>query len=287
MTGPKAAAMSMGPQERGHDRGRELLRWGACLIAVLAVHAAGAATILDWSKPAPPMAAPPPAIMIDLGDAQPAPPPPPPQQVAIEPPRPTPAIEPPTPPQPESPKVEVPKVESEVALDQVKPKPPEAQKKKKKKREKPKPAEAPPPPVPVKPVEDSKETAQVPIKPAEQAQAQSEAAEAAKKEAEMASLAAAMEAQKNWESQVSAHLISFKRSPRMRHHRPMTAYIDVAIDRQGQILSRAVAQSSGDHRLDDAALALVDRANPLPPPPAEYDETRLHAIKLPIVFMPK
>ena len=286
MTGRKAAAVTM-PDGPGHSRGKEVLRWGACLIAVLAVHAAGAATMLDWSKPAPPVALPPPAVMIDLGEAQPAPPPPPPQQAAIEPPRPVPAIEPPTPPQPETPKVEVPKVESEVALDQVKPKPPEVKKKKKKKKEKPKPAETPPQPVPAKPVEDVKETAQVPVKPPAQAQAQSDAAEAARKQAEMASLAAAMAAKKNWESQVAAHLIKFKRSTRMRQRRPMTAYIDVAIDRQGQILSRRVSQSSGDDRLDDAALSLVDRANPLPAPPPAYEESRLHAIKLPIVFMPK
>jgi protein TonB len=286
MSGRKAAAMTLDGQ--GHGTGKEVLRWSACLIAVLVVHAAGAATMLDWSKPAPPVELPPPAVMIDLGETQPAPPPPPPpQQAAIEPPRPTPAIEPPTPPQPETPKVEVPKVESEVALDQVKPKPPEAPKKKKKKKEKPKPAETPPPPVPAKPVEDVKETAQVPIKSTQPSQAQSDAAEAARKQAEMASLAAAATAKKNWESQVAAHLIKFKRSTRMRQRRPMTAYIDVAIDRQGQILSRTVSQSSGDDRLDDAALSLVDRANPLPAPPPEYEDSRLHAIKLPIVFMPK
>jgi protein TonB len=282
MRGHGASVISAADNDLGTARG-EIFRWGACLLAVLAVHAAGAATLVDWRKPLPPLELPPPAVMIDLGEMQPAPSPP--QLAAFEPLRPIPRPEPPTPPPPEAPKLEVPEVESEIALDQAKPKPPEPQKKKKKqKKEKPKPVETPPV-MPAKPVEAAKETVAVPAKPA-QAEQGAEAIAAAKKEAEMASLAAAAAAA-NWESQVAAHLGKFKRSPRMRHRRAMTAYIDVAIDRQGQILSRAIAQSSGDERLDEAALALVDRADPLPAPPPAYEESQLRAIKLPIVFTPR
>jgi protein TonB len=258
------------------------LRWGGCLLLVLLAHAAGAASILDWSKPVPPMQLPPPAIMIDLGAAQPAPPPPP-RQPAIEPPRPI----PPTPPAPEMPKVEVPQVKSEVALEQRKPEKPRLEQKKKRK-EKPKPAEKPPLPTPPQSVAKAPETPTVaPAKPVEQGQIQDASTTAAKAQESAASAAASAVAMKNWESLVAAHLIKHKRSQRMRHRQPMTAYVHVAINRQGQILARNVMQSSGDERLDQAALDLIDRANPLPPPPADYADGRLQSINLPVVFTPR
>ncbi len=260
----------------------EMLRWGGCLVLVLLVHAAGAASLLDWSKPVPPMELPPPAIMIDLGAAQPAPPPPPPQQAVIEPPRPV----QPTPPVPEQPKVEVPQVKSEVALEERRPEKPKVEQKKKPKEKKSKPAEKPPVPTP-QPVAKAPETpAVVPAKPVEQSQIQEASTSAAKAQESAASAAASAAAMKNWESLVAAHLFKHKRSLRMRQRQPMTAYIHVAIGRQGQILSRNVAQSSGDDRLDEAALNLIDRANPLPPPPPDYADARLQSINLPVVFTP-
>jgi len=263
---------------------QEMLRWGGCLLLVLLAHAAGAASLLDWSKPVPPMEPLPPAIMIDLSMPQPAPSPP--QQAAIEPPRPMPPVppQPEMPPQPEVPKVEMPKVESEVALAQRKPDKPKVEKKKPKR--KPKPVETPRP-VPQITEKAEQQAAAAPSKSADQAQSQESRESAAKKQESAASAAASAQAKLTWESQVAAHLIKFKRSPRMRYRQPMTTYVQVAIDRQGQVLSLHIIRSSGDDRLDEAAMAMIDRANPLPAPPPDYEDTRLKSINLPVVFTPR
>ncbi|MET1027379.1 MAG: TonB family protein [Dongiaceae bacterium] len=264
---------------------QETLRWGGGLLFVLLAHAAGAASLLDWSQSAPPIEPPPPAIMIDLGMAQPAPPPPAPQ-ASIEPPR----VMPPAPPQPamlpqpEMPKVEVPKVESEVALAQPKPDKPKVEKKQP--RRKPKPAETPP--LPSRQAEKiEQQAAASPAEPAEQMQSQERSDSAARKQESAASAAASAQAKLTWETQVAAHLIKFRRSPRMRYRQPMTAYVQVAIDRQGHVLSRQITRSSGDDRLDESAMAMIDRANPLPAPPSDYEDTRLKSINLPVVFTPR
>lgn len=47
-----------------------------------------------------------------------------------------------------------------------------------------------------------------------------------------------------------------------------TVYIRIRIDRSGRVLSAAVAQSHRLDPLDAAALDLVHRTAPLPPPPS-------------------
>ncbi len=42
-----------------------------------------------------------------------------------------------------------------------------------------------------------------------------------------------------------------------------------SMDRHGKVLSANIAQSSGFDTLDQEALALIHRAEPLPPPPDE------------------
>ncbi len=42
-----------------------------------------------------------------------------------------------------------------------------------------------------------------------------------------------------------------------------------SLDRKGRVVSMSIARSSGYRALDDEVLALLERAQPLPPPPAE------------------
>ena len=48
-----------------------------------------------------------------------------------------------------------------------------------------------------------------------------------------------------------------------------------SIDRQGRVLTSRIVHSSGSDALDDEALALVKRAQPLPPPPAGLADDQL------------
>jgi TonB family protein len=49
--------------------------------------------------------------------------------------------------------------------------------------------------------------------------------------------------------------------------------VSFALDRQGHVRSTSVAKGSGDPAFDQAALAMVDRADPVPqPPPVVADE---------------
>jgi len=65
---------------------------------------------------------------------------------------------------------------------------------------------------------------------------------------------------------VAAHLQRFKRAPKGGGNG--TAVVSFTIDRSGRVLSRSVAKSSGSSALDEAALALINRADPLPRFPA-------------------
>ncbi len=55
------------------------------------------------------------------------------------------------------------------------------------------------------------------------------------------------------------------------------------MDRSGKVLSYEVVGSSGSPALDEAARALIRRAQPLPPVPADYPGETLDLI-VPVVF---
>lgn len=56
-----------------------------------------------------------------------------------------------------------------------------------------------------------------------------------------------------------------------------------ALDRAGRVVAASVARSSGHPALDAEALALVRRAEPLPPPPPEMEGPTV-ALTVPISF---
>ena len=62
-----------------------------------------------------------------------------------------------------------------------------------------------------------------------------------------------------------AHLNRFKRFPSGAS--PGTVQVAFSIDRGGRVLSARLVRGSGDAALDEEAVAMIRRANPVPPPP--------------------
>jgi protein TonB len=74
-----------------------------------------------------------------------------------------------------------------------------------------------------------------------------------------------------WLGAVSAALARHRSYPaRLRVDRVTgVVLLRFSVDRAGHVLARTVERSSGNAELDNLALALLARADPLPPPPAE------------------
>ena len=73
----------------------------------------------------------------------------------------------------------------------------------------------------------------------------------------------------NWTSQLVAALERQKRYPSEARGDHGTAQLAFNVDRQGGVHNARITRSSGSSVLDHEALALVQRAQPLPPPPPE------------------
>lgn len=237
------------------DTGRryEIGRWTISIAIVLALHLAVALVLISRPMGLEPPAAPPAAVLIDLAPpapppapAPPSPPEPPPPPQAMQPPLPPP---PPIPDEPPAPPPPLPPPPKAVVL----PKPPPPLPK----PPKPRPVVEQPPPQPAPPV------VQPPPRPAP-----SPPPVAAPAGPPPAAIAAA---RANWSSQLSAALQRSKRYPRAAQEQRQqgTAALSFVVDRNGRVLSASIARSSGFPLLDEEVLALVQRAQPLPPAPAE------------------
>ena len=266
----------------GHSWQQEggIARWGGALATILVLHAgAGLSGFIVWDHTDPPMP-PPAAIMLELMPVPAAPPAP---QVTA-PPEPTttppePEIDltqllppiselPLTPPDIPEPEVVLPKPEpvkkkvEEPKIEKPKEKP------KKDKVEKPKPKPEPQP-------EPEPEVVQKPTQQAVQQQAakpaapvQPSATPAAPSAAEVARVNAA---KVTWRGILEAHLQKFQKYPRSAQRRNIegTVWLRFRMDRAGKVLSYAVERTSEHDVLDEATLAMIERAQPLPPLPAD------------------
>lgn len=89
-----------------------------------------------------------------------------------------------------------------------------------------------------------------------------------------------------WEDDLLARLANLKRYPAAarRAHQQDTVMVRFVIDRTGQVLSAEVVKSKGIAVLDAEARALVRRAAPLPPPPAEVAGDAIQLI-VPVQFI--
>lgn len=79
----------------------------------------------------------------------------------------------------------------------------------------------------------------------------------------------------DWQARLAARLARFRTYPPEARSRGETGTVRVlfTLDAQGQVLSVRVTGSSGHADLDAAALQMVHRASPLPPPPARAERT--------------
>jgi protein TonB len=260
----------------GHSWQQEggVARWGGALATILALHVgAGLSGFIVWNHTEPP---PPAAIMLELmpvpaappapqvtAPPDPTPPPPEPEVDLAQPLPPIPEL-PLTPPdipevvlptpEPEKKTVEEPKLE----------KPKEKPKREKVEKPKPKPDPEAEPEVVQKPtqqtVQQQAAKAAAPVQPS--------TAPAAPSAADVARVSAA---KVTWQGILEAHLRKFQKYPRsaLRRNVEGTALIRFRMDRDGKVLSYTIERTSEHEVLDEAALAMIERAQPLPPLPDE------------------
>lgn len=89
----------------------------------------------------------------------------------------------------------------------------------------------------------------------------------------------------NWKSSLVARLERYKRYPSEAQARGEqgVAQLAFSVDRSGGVHNARILRSSGSDVLDRATLALVTRAQPLPPPPPEIRGAQI-AIVVPIRY---
>ena len=242
------------------------LRWGACLVLVLGLHAGLVMVLLRRAPlPALPVAAPD-AVMLELAPA-PAPAQPPAQD---------------TPPQPAAPPLPTPELPLPVEPPPVRlPNPAVAL-----------PEPPPPPPAPKRPVPPWPAPRPQPPRPA-QASPPGQASEAPAPSVAPASApppaapaaASSPSALPGWRSELVGRLQRAKRYPGAAQARDEqgAAAVTFTIDRSGHVLSARLVRSSSSEALDEEAVAMVHRADPLPPVPAELPGGTL-TLTVPVTF---
>jgi len=89
----------------------------------------------------------------------------------------------------------------------------------------------------------------------------------------------------NWKSQLMAQLERNKRYPSEAQSRGEQGIAQLAfsVDRSGGVHNARIVRSSGSNVLDQATLAMVERAAPLPPPPPEITGNQI-PISVPIRY---
>ena len=261
-------------------------RWGGAFAAILTLHVgAGLSGFIVWNHTEPP-APPPAAIMLELmpvpaaprapqvtAPPEPTPPPPPEPDLAQLLPVPDLPLTPPDIPKPE---VALPKPESEKKkVEEAKPEKPK-EKPKKEKAEKPKPKLEPDPAPEEVQQEPAPELAQQQAVKAA-APVQPSAVPAAPSAADAARVS---NAKVTWQAILEAHLRKFRKYPRsaLRRNIEGTVLIRFRMDRDGKVLSYSVERTSDHAVLDEAALAMIERANPLPPLPDEVPDESIELI---------
>jgi periplasmic protein TonB len=90
-----------------------------------------------------------------------------------------------------------------------------------------------------------------------------------------------------WQKEVFALLKRNLRYPPKAAARGQTgvAHLSFTLDRQGRVVDSRIVRSAGIAELDQEALALLRRAQPLPVPPPELPDERV-TVNAPIRFMP-
>ena len=89
-----------------------------------------------------------------------------------------------------------------------------------------------------------------------------------------------------WQKELIAHLDKHKRYPAERTQKNAEIIVNFTLDRLGHVVSATVVKGSGDPVFDEAALAMVHRSDPVPPPPPLVADEGL-SFTLPVIFRVK
>jgi protein TonB len=229
----------IGTKTFSFSRWPEAARWGACFALAIAFHAAGAAALFArWTEDSN-LVAGTAVVMVDLAP------------VAV-----SPNIATDVAPGPLQQEAE-PEVQPEKPIEKVElPPDPQAE-----------PVVAMTPPKPIEPPKEKKPKQKHASLASMPSRADQQANQAA---APMPGVSSRnSDAAPNWKTQLVAALERQKRYPSEAHGDQGTAQLAFNVDRQGNVHNARVTRSSGSSVLDHEALALVQRAQPLPPPPPE------------------
>jgi TonB family protein len=94
---------------------------------------------------------------------------------------------------------------------------------------------------------------------------------------------AARAAKLTWQKTLMAHLNRHKRYPSGAGRRSAEVAVTFTLDRLGHVVAASVKRSAGDRAFDEAALTMMRRADPVPPPPATTADEGL-TFEVPVMF---
>jgi len=77
-----------------------------------------------------------------------------------------------------------------------------------------------------------------------------------------------------------------QRYPAQRSQKSAEILVSFALDRMGRVLSASIVKGSGDNVFDEAALAMLKRADPVPQPPPMIADEGL-SFTVPVIFRVK
>jgi TonB family protein len=89
-----------------------------------------------------------------------------------------------------------------------------------------------------------------------------------------------------WQNELAAHFNKFKRYPGDRAKPRAEVVVSFVLDRVGHVLSKRVVKGSGDSACDAAALDMLQRSDPVPPPPPLVADEGL-SFSLSVIFNDK
>ena len=96
----------------------------------------------------------------------------------------------------------------------------------------------------------------------------------------------ARRARVTWQKELVAHLDKHKRYPAARSQKSAEILVSFALDRLGRVVSATIVKGSGDTVFDEAALAMLKRSDPVPPPPPMVADEGL-SFTVPVIFRVK
>ncbi len=89
-----------------------------------------------------------------------------------------------------------------------------------------------------------------------------------------------------WQKELNAHFNKHKRYPEDRSQQAAEIVVNFLLDRTGHVVSTSIVKSSGDRSFDEAAIAMLRRSDPVPPPPPLVADEGL-SFTLPVTFRVK